>query len=351
MLDILLERRISLKALADLCYRMTTSLGAGVDVRKSWDREARNSRGRARAAYLHISDAINEGSSVSAAVRGTGTFFPTLFREMVTVGEESGHLAEIFRQLCDHYNHQLQLRKVFFSAITWPLVELGMALGVVGFLIWIMGLIADMHKGSKPMDLLGFGLIGTPGLIRYVLFLAALAALGFALYRAVRQGVIWVAPLQRLILRVPRLGRALEILALARIAWSMHLTMNAGMELRRALTLSLRGTNNVRFTSAIPQILASVSAGQTIHESFAATGAFPHDFLDAVEVGEESGRLVETLAVLSNRYQEEARGAMQTLTALAGFAVWAVVAMMIAMLIFRLFSSYVGAINDAVKMR
>src|SRR5262245_26916551 len=68
MLDLVFDRRIGLKPLAELCYRMATSQGAGVDVRKSWSREARAARGRARSVYTHISDEINEGSSVSAAM-------------------------------------------------------------------------------------------------------------------------------------------------------------------------------------------------------------------------------------------------------------------------------------------
>src|SRR6185295_5362454 len=148
-----------------------------------------------------------------------------------------------------------------------------------------------------------------------------------------------------------QLGKAIETLALARLAWTLHLTMNAGMDLIRSLTLALGGTHNARFTAALPQVLASVRSGHSLHVSFASTGAFPHDFLEAVEVGEESGRLVETLGVLSNRYQDEARSAMQVMTSVAGFAVWAMVAIMIAMLIFRLFSSYIGVINDAAKFR
>ena len=51
--------------------------------------------------------------------------------------------------------------------------------------------------------------------------------------------MMWVRPLQRAVMGVPVLGPALQTLALARIAWSMHLTMNAGMEVRKALRLSL----------------------------------------------------------------------------------------------------------------
>ena len=51
--------------------------------------------------------------------------------------------------------------------------------------------------------------------------------------------------LQRL--RIPVLGPALETLALSRLAWAMYLTMNTGMDVRRAMRLSLASTNHARY--------------------------------------------------------------------------------------------------------
>ena len=54
---------------------------------------------------------------------------------------------------------------------------------------------------------------------------------------------------------------------------------------------------------------------------------------------------------LSGHYQEEAKAAMNTLTVLMGLVVTALVGAVIIFLIFRIFSFYVGTINDALKMR
>ena len=48
--------------------------------------------------------------------------------------------------------------------------------------------------------------------------------------------------------------------------------------------------------------------------------------------------------------EEEAESAMETLTRLAGFAIWLLVAAMIIVMIFRLAGFYIGAINDALRM-
>ena len=70
----------------------------------------------------------------------------------------------------------------------------------------------------------------------------------------------------------------------------------------------------------------------------------------ALQVAEESGRVVESMDRLSRRYEEEAELALRTLTVVAGFLVWALVAAIIIWMIFRLAGFYIGTINEALQM-
>ena len=70
---------------------------------------------------------VNQGGTLSAGLTATGDFFPPLFREMVLVGEQSGHLGEVLKQLANHYQNQLTLRRNFLASITWPAIELFLA--------------------------------------------------------------------------------------------------------------------------------------------------------------------------------------------------------------------------------
>jgi type II secretory pathway component PulF len=138
-------------------------------------------------------------------------------------------------------------------------------------------------------------------------------------------------------------------MALARLAWSMNVTMNAGMEIRRALKLSLRSTQNARYTDQIPVIDAEITAGNSIHDAFCRAGGYPVEFLDTLAVGEDSGKVVESMGLLARQYQDRARAALVILTTIAGWIVWAAVASLIIVLIFRIFSFYIGAINAAAR--
>ncbi len=326
---------------------MSISLSSGIDIRKVTAREAEHARGRAaRRRLTAVSSAVAEGETLAAALAATGDFFPPLFHEMVEVGEQTGHQAEVFAQLAEHYENQVRLRRNFLGAISWPMIQLIIALAIVAFLIWIAGAIGGP---GATLDFLGLGLVGNRGLAIYLAVVATVALLLFIVIRAASRGLVWVGPIQRLVLGLPAVGPALQTLALAQLAWTMHLTMNAGMEIRRSLRMSLRNTRNARYTRKIDQIDAIIARGDSIYEAFCAARCFPNDFLDSLQVGEQSGRIVESMAHLSRQYQEQARAALSTLTLLAGIVVWMIVAGLIIALIFRLFFFYMGILNAAAR--
>jgi type II secretory pathway component PulF len=329
--------RLGASELGQFCRRLSLSLEAGVDLRKVLAIE--------RFETLRLE--VNRGRSFSDAVERTGTFFPPLFREMVQVGEETGNLPEVLRHLAEHYELQVRLRRNFLAAITWPMLQLIAAILIVGFVIWILGVIGGIT--GQTIDILGLGLVGNRGAAIYFGAVGLVALASTLAIRAAWQGQLWVRPLQQLALRLPVLGPALRTLALSRLAWALHLTLGTGMDLRRAVPLALRGSRDPRFIASSDQIVYDIGRGREVTEALSDAGVFPRDFLDAVEVGERSGRLPEQLGLLSQQYQEQARRALATLTTLAGFGVWLLVATLIILLIFRLFSFYLGTINEALQ--
>jgi type IV pilus assembly protein PilC len=339
--------RIALKPLAGLCRHMATALSAGVDIRKVLAREAQQAWGPTRSRMAAVRLAVDGGESFSDALGATGEYFPLLFREMVAVGEQSGQLAEVLGQLAEHYELRVQLRRNFLSAIAWPMFQLCVAVCAMGLLIWVMGFIGQ-STGMK-VDILGLGLMGDRGLAIYAAFVAAVAVVLAVLIRVAVRGGFWGRPIQLVVLRVPVLGPALATLALARLSWSLYVTMNAGMELRRSLRLSIRSSGCARYIDAIDCVDREIAEGNSLYLAFYAAECFPLDFLDAVQVGEQSGKLVESMARLSRQYQDRARAALATLTTLAGFGVWVIVAALIIVLIFRIAFFYLGTINSMMK--
>ncbi len=312
--------------------RLGTSLQAGLDPVRIWQREA---SGGPDAHYRRVAAAIlnhlQQGGSLAEAMHQAGDYFPPLVVELVRVGEESGRLAEVCLELAEHFEYVLQVRRSFLASITWPVLQLLAALGVIGLLILLIGMF------DLP-DILGLGLKGPGGCAIYLGVLFGLGFGGWLLYRWGKAGAPWLRPLKRLLWQVPGLGRFLELLALSRLAWSLSLVLNTDMDLRRALPLALRSTGTDRYTRHIDAVVEAVVQGKSLSEALEQTGEFPVDFLDVVHVGETSGQLPESLDRLARTYQDQVQRMMQVVSTVGTFVVMVLVGLVLVGMIWALAS-------------
>jgi type II secretory pathway component PulF len=150
-------------------------------------------------------------------------------------------------------------------------------------------------------------------------------------------------------MQIPVIGGCLRTSALSRFAWTLSLTLESGLDARRAMELALRSTQNSYFTAEIEKVDASIAAGREFHESLRQTRLFPDEFLDALETAEVSGTQGESLARLAKDYRDRAQNASRLLTVAASVAVWITVAAFLVLMIFRLAMFYIGTLQNALN--
>lgn len=337
--------RIRLKSLAQLCRRMATATRAGLEDRRIWQSESERGGSAQRAAVSQVSDALSRGDSVGDALSRTSDYFPVLFRQIVSLGDATGTLDRVYRRLAEHYEHMLAARRTMMSALAWPMIQLGMALAVIGAVIWLSAALNLKTIDDEPLDMFGFGLTGNRGLAIYLSILIFLAIGVLLFIEASRRGMLWTRRLQRSLLRLPGIGNALQTLALARFTWALQLVFDTSMDLRKALPLALDASGNDYYRRLGPRVAQNIQQGMSLHLALAETGAFPRELLDAIAVGEQSGMLQETMERQAEEYRRQAATAISILAQFFGYLVWAAVAVFIIVLIFRVFGMYVGTIE------
>jgi type II secretory pathway component PulF len=287
------------------------------------------------------------GESLADAMRDSGGFFPPLMCELLDVGERTGRLDAALLRLADHYDHTLKLRRTLLLAVAWPLIELTIAILVVGILILVNGVLGQ-RPGGENIDLLGFGLAGWRGLAIYLMIImAAAAAIGAPALAAARGRVS--PPAMRLAMQIPKLGQWLEEIALERMTWSLAMALEAGIDAQRSISLAVRSTQNPLYIAQLDQIQRLIVAGSEFHETLRSTGVFPDEFLDALETAELSGTESESLSRLSAQYQERVKASANLLTVVTTVVVFGLVALILIMLIVRLAMFYIGAIYGGLQ--
>ena len=335
--------RIGLKVMSRFCHNVGTGLHAGVDVRRVFETEANRGSTYHRNKILEIRDHISDGGSVAEALAAAGGYFPPLLCEMVQVGENTGRLEQIFLRLGEYYEQLLKMRRDFLMGIAWPVLQMIMAICVIGGFILIIGLIAD------PPPITFFGLYGVRGAAIYFsvvgLIFGTLGGLVFASAR----GWLDLDPVYRLFMYVPFLGNGLKTVCLSRLTWALAMSTDSDLSAKRAVQLAVRTTESSYYTRYIDGMLNVIGRGRTMHDAFESTGVYPSDFLDALQTGEISGQISETMMILAREYEDRVKLFFRTLTVVAGTLVFLLVAGFIIFMIFSLAMQYLGIINNAVE--
>lgn len=342
--------RIGMGKLAQLLRRLGASFHAGLDPRSTCEKEAGYGSAMHRSMMSRVSQTITDGGSLADGLTACGGYFPPLVCTLIDVGEKSGRLDEILRGLAEHYEHLLSLRRTFLIGIAWPAIQFFAAIGIVGLLIWVLGIVSSM--AGTQVDPLGFGLVGTSGLLVYLGFVATILGGVTVLVMGLLRGAFGPAPL-RLAMRLPVLGNCLRTAALSRLAWTLGLTLDSGMTARRSMELALRSTENAYYTSQMKVVDDALLQGQEFHEALRATGLFPDEFLQMLQTAEVSGTHGESLQRLADEYRQRAKTAAKALTIAASAAIWMLVLMFMLALIARLVVTgplrYFQELNELAK--
>ena len=149
---------------------MSRMLSAGVAVRKALKTASVNSRdSRLTESVKKASKQIRKGDDLTHAFRSQDKRYPPLFLDLLNVGELTGTTPEIFDALADYYEANTKRIREFRSQIAWPITQLVAAILIIGFLIYILGIISSSSgPGQEPVDILGLGLMGTSGSIKWL---------------------------------------------------------------------------------------------------------------------------------------------------------------------------------------
>jgi type IV pilus assembly protein PilC len=341
-----LSSQLSLATLSSLCSALRVSHGAGLSLVQAFSQQAKKGPFAARPVCTRISDRLKSGDSLEEVLRDEGKAFPPLFVSMITVGEQSGNLPEIFRSLEDYYREQLTLRRDFIARSVWPVVQFVGAVVVITLLILILGMLSADPKTA--FDPIGLG-VGPVGALKFLLLVAGFLTFVFGTYFFATRVLGKATTVHRILLATPVIGPCIQAICLTRMSLAMSLTMDTSISSSKAMRQSLAATGNSAYESCGANVAAAIKDGETVATALGNTRLFPEEFVAAVDNAEETGQIPEVMERQSKQYQELASLRMKALTFAASMAVWACVAVLIIWAILRIAFSIKGIYDDAMQ--
>lgn len=310
--------RVETVELIMFCRQMYTISKAGIPLVKGLRGLAASLRNYTfQKALQDIIERLESGVELSVAMRHHPKIFNHLFVSMISVGESSGRLDLVFRQLTEYMERDLNTVKSIKTALRYPtfvLIALAIALAIVNLKV-IPAFAGMFEKFGAQLPLPTRVLVGTSNFfVAYWPYIAALLiAVGFGLYTYVKSpegSRVWGRKKLGLIV----IGDIIERASMARYARAFGLMLQAGLPISNALELCARAIDNAYLADKIRGIRAGIERGEGLFQTHLTSGMFTPLVLQMISVGEESGQVDTLLAEVAEFYEREVEYDVKTLS-------------------------------------
>ena len=301
--------RVETVELIMFCRQMHTITRAGIPLVKGLRGLSASLRNYAfQQALNDIVERLEAGVELSTAMRAHPKIFNNLFVSLVSVGENSGRLDLVFKQLSEYMERDLATMKSIKTALRYPsFVLIAITIAIVIINIKVIPAFAGMFaKFGAQLPLPTRILIGISDFfVNYWMYLfaviAAVIAWTYHYVNTPEGSRVWGRKKLRLIV----VGDIIERASLARYARSFGLMLNAGLPLSNALELSARAVDNPYLGDKIRGIRTGVERGEGLFQTHLVSGMFTPLVLQMISVGEESGQVDALLAEVAAFYESE----------------------------------------------
>jgi type IV pilus assembly protein PilC len=304
----LLSPKFNTKKKLVLYGQLETLLSAGLDIQAALEMiELSFKKTKDQQVIQNLREYIIEGYSLSESMSKSKHF--TIYEQYnIQIGEESGKLTIILKDLSDFFEKSLKYQRQLTGALAYPIFVLSFSVLAVLFLLHFLvpmfsGIYGRTGQNLPYLTELVVDLSEWVGiLLPYFIGLIISTILVFYWQRK----TLWYKKMMGwVLLHIPLFGKIVQKIYLTRFCQAMALLLQAGVPLLSTIKLVKQMIDFQPISISLEDTEKQVFQGKDLYETLAKYPFYPQQTIALIKVGEESGKLYLMFDRLAKRYSEE----------------------------------------------
>jgi general secretion pathway protein F len=295
---------------------------------------------------------IRSGMNVSSSLKKFENEIGKLSISMVELGEQTGMLAESFRDLAEILSEILENRKKLKSATRYPMFILfAMMIAFTIVILFVIPPFKNIFEGlNAELPLPTRFLLWLEHFLRtfgpWILLGSVISGIVINfLYKKYEEVELII---DKWMLKVYIVGDVINYAMLGRFLYSFDKMVGAGIPIMDALDTALGVVENFYLKNQLSKIKSSIAEGRGLASGFSETGLFEKMVIQMIKSGEDSGALNRMLSKASKYYRGKYLNIVENISALIEPILIAAIAGFVIVLAFGIFLPMWG-MADAVK--
>lgn len=312
--------------------------------------ENRQELGSLKEVAQSIRHMVRDGTNFSVALKRTSPSFGPLYCSLAAAGEASGALDTILNRQAHYLKTLSELRSRLILAMIYPAFLILAVVGVIVIFVTILipqltQLIETTSGGKLPGPIVALVAVTDHFAQFWYVYLILLIA-GALFFKAWKDNEANRPTWDGMKLKIPLVGRVISSRFYVQFLETMANLVGNGLTLLRALELSRDATQNHSLRVALNEVIDQVGDGRSLSKAMIRTGNFPALLIDMVAVGEQTGKIDQSLRRAAERYDKELNNDLSRIMALIMPVILIVMAMVIGSVVYLMISAIFQTISN-----
>ncbi len=260
---------------------------------------------------------VEEGKPFSAAISKFPTVFSGIYISLIKAGEASGLLDKVLLRLADNLEKSAKLKGTIKSALMYPIIVIVlMVVVMLVMMIFVIPQLTVLYKNlNVPLPLPTQIIIGLSNFIQtFWPIILILLVIGITLFRRWHKTTEGQLIIDGLVLKLPVFGKLIEQTILAEFSRTFGLLVGTGTLVVDSLLETADTAGNIHYRNAIKDVSKQVEKGVTIGDAMSVYPLFPPILIQLVKIGEQTGKVDESLTKASEYFERDVDQTVKTLT-------------------------------------
>ena len=314
-------KKISARDIAIFSRQLATMMKSGVPIVMALEIIAGGQKNPAMKKMVNnIKGDIEGGASIYEALSQYPVQFDELYRNLVRAGESSGVLETVLETIATYKENIESVKGKIKKALFYPASIIAVAILVCGILLTYVVPVFKETFTSFGADLPAFTALVfslSDYLVKWWWLFAILTAIGIGAFMFFyKRSPALKHTMDRLLLKIPVIGKVLHDSSIARFARTLAVTFKAGVPLVEAMDNVAGATGNTVYERAVRKMKDDVAVGYPVNVAMKQVNLFPHMVVQMTAIGEEAGALDTMLIKVAEFYEEEVNNAVDAISSL-----------------------------------
>ena len=296
---------------SDLSFSLTqlsTYLKAGIPLADSVRILAKQSKKPGiKKSFFQLVYQLLKGENLSDAMNMQGKVYPKLLINMVKTAEMTGDLPSILDDMAEYYTSMDQTRKQMKSAMTYPLVVLTIAFGVLIFMLtYLVPQFSSMfEENGAQLPALTLAIMAISNFIKsyWYLLIIGIVALVFLFLQIFKRNQKFRETIQTILMHLPVIKDIIIYNEIANFTKTFASLLNHGVFITDSMEILSKITNNEVMKRIIGNTLENLGKGDTISSAFRGEWAIPVVAYEMIVTGETTGQLGQMMEKVATHFQ------------------------------------------------